>query len=59
MQIPVYVHVKELTDPRRGWRTALEVNYMKFLAFNGSYKLFGFIYVGELVRQPWLPVHMQ
>jgi hypothetical protein len=48
MQVPVYAHVKELVDPASGARTALEVNYMKFLAFNGSYKLFGWIYVGEL-----------
>jgi hypothetical protein len=47
-QIPVYAHVKELTDPQTGQRTALEVNYMKFLAFNGSYKLWGWLYAGEI-----------
>ena len=51
MQIPIYAHVKELTDPQTGRRNALEVNYCKFLAFNGSYKLFGWIYIGE-VGQP-------
>ena len=48
MQIPIYAHVKELTDPQTGRRTALEVNYCKFLAYNGSYKLFGWIYIGEV-----------
>ncbi|CAL5225933.1 g8728 [Coccomyxa viridis] len=47
-QIPIYAHVKELTDPQTGRRTALEVNYCKFLAYNGSYKLFGWIYIGEV-----------
>lgn len=47
-QTPIYVHVKELTDPQTGRRTALEVNYCKFLAFNGSYRLFGWIYIGEV-----------
>lgn len=50
MQIPIYAHVKELTDPQTGRRTALEVNYCKFLAYNGSYKLFGWIYIGEVGR---------
>lgn len=48
MQIPIYAHVKELTDPQTGRRTALEVNYCKFLAYNGSYKLFGWIYIGQV-----------
>lgn len=46
-QVPVYAHVKEVMDPR-GFREALEVNYMTFLAFNGSYKLFGWLYAGNL-----------
>ena len=46
--MPVYAHVKELTEPGSGRRTALEVNYMKFLAFNGAYKLFGWLYAGGL-----------
>ena len=50
VQIPVYVHAKEVVDPRTRRRTALEINYMKFLAYNGSYKLFGFIPAGDLVR---------
>ena len=49
VQIPVYVHVKEVVDPSSRRRTALEVNYMKFLAYNGSYKLFGFLPAGDLV----------
>lgn len=48
MQIPIYAHIKELIDPQTGRRTALEVNYCKFLAYNGSYKLFGWIYIGEV-----------
>ena len=53
LQIPIYAHVKELTDPQTGRRTALEVNYCKFLAYNGSYKLFGWIYIGEVgCRRP-------
>lgn len=55
MQIPIYAHVKELTDPQTGRRTALEVNYCKFLAYNGSYKLFGWIYIGQVgLRLPIL-----
>ena len=50
VQIPVYVHAKEIVDPRSRRRTALEVNFMKFLAYNGAYKLFGFIPAGDLVR---------
>ena len=46
-QIPIYAHVKEVVDPL-GRREALEVNYMKFLAYNGSYKVFGFIPAGNL-----------
>ena len=52
VQVPIYAHVKELTDPQTGRRTALEVNYCKFLAYNGSYKLFGWIYIGEVCRVP-------
>ena len=52
VQVPIYAHVKELTDPQTGRRTALEVNYCKFLAYNGSYKLFGWIYIGEVGRVP-------
>ena len=53
LQIPIYAHVKALTDPQTGRRTALEVNYCKFLAYNGSYKLFGWIYIGEVgCRRP-------
>lgn len=52
MQIPIYAHVKELTDPQTGRRNALEVNYCKFLAFNGSYKLFGWIYIGQVGQPP-------
>ena len=56
LQIPIYAHVKELTDPQTGRRTALEVNYCKFLAYNGSYKLFGWIYIGEVgCRRPSYP----
>ncbi|KAK9838553.1 hypothetical protein WJX81_007080 [Elliptochloris bilobata] len=46
-QVPVYAHVKEVLG-KSGRREALEINYMHFLAFNGSYKLFGWLYVGEL-----------
>ena len=53
MQVPIYAHVKELMDPQTGRRTALEVNYCKFLAYNGSYKLFGWIYIGEVCRVPF------
>lgn len=38
VQIPIYAHVKEVVDPE-GRLTAVEINYMKFLAFNGSYKV--------------------
>ena len=38
MQVPIYAHVKEVVDPE-GNLTAVEINYMKFLAFNGSYKV--------------------
>ena len=37
-QVPVYAHVKEVVDPQ-GNLKAVEINYMKFLAFNGSYKV--------------------
>ncbi len=37
-QVPVYAHVKEVVDPQ-GNLEAVEINYMKFLAFNGSYKV--------------------
>ena len=47
-QVPIYAHAKQLVDPCSGRRTALEVNYMKFLAYNGSYKLFGWIPAGDL-----------
>ncbi|KAK9902691.1 hypothetical protein WJX75_002901 [Coccomyxa subellipsoidea] len=47
-QVPIYAHAKEVVDPHSGRRTALEVNYMKFLAYNGSYKLFGWIPAGDL-----------
>ena len=47
-QVPLYSHVKEVVDPETGARTALEICYMKFLAFNGSYKLWGRIYLGEI-----------
>ncbi|CAL8466419.1 g5955 [Coccomyxa elongata] len=47
-QVPIYAHAKQVVDPRTGCRTALEINYMKFLAFNGSYKLFGWIPAGNL-----------
>ena len=46
-QIPIYAHVKEVVDPL-GRREALEVAYMKFLAFNGSYRVFGWIPAGDL-----------
>ena len=52
VQVPIYAHVKELMDPQTGRRTALEVNYCKFLAYNGSYKLFGWIYIGEVCCVP-------
>ena len=38
MQMPIYAHVKEVVDPQ-GRRAAIEINYMKFLAYNGSYKV--------------------
>ena len=38
VQVPVYAHVKEVVDPQ-GNLEAVEINYMKFLAFNGSYKV--------------------
>ena len=37
-QVPIYAHVKEVVDPQ-GRLTAVEINYVKFLAFNGSYKV--------------------
>lgn len=46
-QVPIYAHVKEVVDPQ-GKLEAIEINYMKFLAFNGSYKLFDWIYIGEV-----------
>lgn len=36
--VPVYAHVKEVVDPY-GRREALEINYMNFHAYNGSYKV--------------------
>ncbi len=48
LQVPIYAHAKQVVNPRTGRRTALEINYMKFLAFNGSYKLFGWIPAGNL-----------
>ena len=36
--MPVYAHVKDVVDPQ-GKLEAVEINYMKFLAFNGSYKV--------------------
>ena len=47
LQVPIYAHVKEVVDPT-GARDALEINYMKFLAYNGSYKPFGWIPAGNL-----------
>ena len=47
LQIPIYAHVKEVVDPE-GRREALEINYMTFLAYNGSYKIFGVIPAGDL-----------
>lgn len=48
MQIPIYATIKETLDPLLGRRDGLEINYMKFLAFNGPYKLFHSIWVGPL-----------
>ncbi|KAK9812839.1 hypothetical protein WJX72_004577 [[Myrmecia] bisecta] len=45
--VPVYAHVKEVVDPL-GRRDSIEINYMKFLAYNGYYKVFNTFYVGEL-----------
>ena len=38
VQMPIYAHVKEVVDPQ-GRRAAIEINYMKFLAYNGFYKV--------------------
>lgn len=38
VQMPIYAHVKEVVDPQ-GKRAAIEINYMKFLAYNGFYKV--------------------
>ena len=38
LQVPIYAHVKEVVSPQ-GRVEAVEINYMKFLAFNGSYKV--------------------
>lgn len=48
MQIPIYAHVKQTLDPLLGRRDGIEINYMKFLAYNGPYKLFHTIWVGAL-----------
>lgn len=48
LQIPVYATIKETLDPLLGRRDGIEINYMKFLAFNGPYKLFHTIWVGPL-----------
>lgn len=48
MQIPIYAHVKQTLDPLLGKRDGIEINYMKFLAFNGPYKLFRSLWVGPL-----------
>lgn len=47
VQVPIYAHVKETVNPK-GVRDSLEINYMKFLAYNGSYKPFGVIPAGDL-----------
>ena len=47
VQVPIYAHVKQTMGPK-GVRDAIEINYMKFLAFNGSYKPFGWIPAGAL-----------
>lgn len=47
LQIPIYAHLKEVVGPK-GSREAVEINYMKFLAYNGSYKPFGWIPAGDL-----------
>lgn len=43
--MPIYAHVKDVIDPQ-GKLEAIEVNYMTFLAFNGSYKV-NFIPLGK------------
>lgn len=47
-EIPIYAHVKQTLDPILGKRDGIEINYMKFLAFNGPYKLFHSLWVGPL-----------
>lgn len=46
--MPIYAHVKDVVDPQ-GKLEAIEVNYMTFLAFNGSYKV-NFIPLGDMRR---------
>ncbi|KAL3140806.1 hypothetical protein ABBQ32_005349 [Trebouxia sp. C0010 RCD-2024] len=46
-QVPIYCHAKDVVDPQ-GKLEAVEINYMTFFAFNGSYKLFDWIYIGEV-----------
>ena len=48
MQVPIYAHVKQTLDPLLGKRDGLEINYMKFLAYNGPYRLFRSLWVGPL-----------
>ena len=48
VQIPIYAHVKQTLDPLLGKRDGIEINYMKFLAYNGAYKLFRSLWVGPL-----------
>ena len=48
VQIPIYAHVKQTLDPLLGKRDGIEINYMKFLAYNGPYKLFHSLWVGPL-----------
>ena len=37
-QVPLYAHVKETLD-QRGRRDSIEITYMKFFAYNGSYRV--------------------
>jgi len=36
--VPLYAHVRETLD-QRGQRDSIEIVYMKFFAYNGSYRV--------------------
>lgn len=55
--MPIYAHVKDIIDPQ-GNLEAIEVNYMTFLAYNGSYKVITPYYVWcDAHSDDIVPVH--